>query len=304
MILLEYHNKIIEDTLLDRYRVAEEGGTLDSIEMVLSDFDGVSFHVSSDPNAANVVYISISIKCYHQLQQYGVDQLLQEKYAGLLTDTEANYDATLMVDLSQSPGDEAATKQFVRNVALLKRHCFAAPFTKVFSDIDNKQGGGIIQIDYRDDECMYIKPESDRAIVIFQVSFKDKNDIVYSRVFLQAYEDLRKTMKNVPAVSYSPPASEPPLELQGQNVYASENQGFVSFVLFQPQMAPAKRDKTIDNIETFRNFLLYHLKCSKAYMHARMRNRVRDFLQVLNRAKSDPITTEKKTITGKTFRRG
>jgi actin related protein 2/3 complex, subunit 2 len=38
-------------------------------------------------------------------------------------------------------------------------------------------------------------------------------------------------------------------------------------------------------------------------MHSRMRNRVRDFLQVLNRAKSDPIATEKKTITGKTFRR-
>jgi len=45
------------------------------------------------------------------------------------------------------------------------------------------------------------------------------------------------------------------------------------------------------------------MKCSKAYMHTRMRNRVRSFLQVLNRAKSDPQRVEKKTITGKTFSR-
>jgi len=45
------------------------------------------------------------------------------------------------------------------------------------------------------------------------------------------------------------------------------------------------------------------MKCSKAYLHTRMRERVRTFLQVLNRAKSTPESTEKKTITGRTFRR-
>lgn len=240
MILLEYHNKIIADTLLDRYKVVAEGGELDAIEMVLADFDGVSFHVSTDPNAKNIVYISISIKCYHQLQQCGVDALLKEKYGSMLTDTESNYDATLIVDLNQSPGDDAKTKEFCINVALLKRHCFAAPFNKVFNDIAQKKAGGLIQIDYRDDEAFYIKPESDRAIVVFQVSFKDKNDIVYSKVFLQAYEDLRKTMTNVPSVMYS--HTEPPLELQGSNIFAAENQGFVTFVLFQPQMAPGKKE--------------------------------------------------------------
>lgn len=45
------------------------------------------------------------------------------------------------------------------------------------------------------------------------------------------------------------------------------------------------------------------MKCSKAHLHTRMRNRVRSFLQILNRAKSDPQKVEKKTITGKTFSR-
>ena len=48
---------------------------------------------------------------------------------------------------------------------------------------------------------------------------------------------------------------------------------------------------------------MYHIKCSKAYMHDRMRKRVDSLLQVLNRAKAEPLEPkEKRTITGKTFK--
>lgn len=48
---------------------------------------------------------------------------------------------------------------------------------------------------------------------------------------------------------------------------------------------------------------MYHIKCSKAYMHDRMRKRVDSLLQVLNRAKAEPLEPkEKKTMTGKTFK--
>ncbi len=35
----------------------------------------------------------------------------------------------------------------------------------------------------------------------------------------------------------------------------------------------------------FRNYLHYHIKCSKAYIHSRMRAKTAAFLKVLNRAK-------------------
>lgn len=78
---------------------------------------------------------------------------------------------------------------------------------------------------------------------------------------------------------------------------------FNNIVLFAPHLTGKQKDKTVDNIQTFRNYLHYHMKCSKAYLHTRMRERVRTFLQVLNRAKSTPENVEKKTITGRTFRR-
>lgn len=47
----------------------------------------------------------------------------------------------------------------------------------------------------------------------------------------------------------------------------------------------------------FRNYLHYHIKYSKVYIHSRMRTKTTDFLKILNRARSQSKNTEKKTIT-------
>jgi actin related protein 2/3 complex subunit 2 len=75
---------------------------------------------------------------------------------------------------------------------------------------------------------------------------------------------------------------------------------YVVFVLFDRHFAKEKRAKTIDTLQTFRNYLHYHIKCSKSHLHTRMRNRVESLLKILNRAKQD-LPVEKKTITGRTF---
>jgi len=110
-------------------------------------------------------------------------------------------------------------------------------------------------------------------------------------------------MNNTPSISYS--QKEPPAELKGvKNLRVGDTNGFVSFVLHPPHMVKGpRREKTIDTTQTFRNYLHYHMKCSKAHLHTRMRNRVRTFLQILNRAKSEPENKEKKTMTGRTFKR-
>ncbi|PKY50101.1 Arp2/3 complex, 34kDa subunit p34-Arc, partial [Rhizophagus irregularis] len=50
----------------------------------------------------------------------------------------------------------------------------------------------------------------------------------------------------------------------------SENEdiGYVTLVLLPRHFA---RGKTISQIQLFRDYLHYHIKCSKAYMHPRMR---------------------------------
>lgn len=65
-------------------------------------------------------------------------------------------------------------------------------------------------------------------------------------------------------------------------------------MLFPRHLELKNKDKTIDLIHTFRDYLHYHIKCSKAYLHSRMRARTVSLLKVLNRAKQD-VDKEKKT---------
>jgi len=159
----------------------------------------------------------------------------------------------------------------------------------------------LISVGYRRSETLYLKKtDGSRYIIIFSMSFQDKDDIIYSDVFLKELQDTRKQLSSAPSVLYS--LKEPPLEIaNAPGLYKGEGQGYVSFVI--PIGAPnsARRDQTIDAIMLFRNYLMYHIKCSKAYMHTRMRSRTEALLQVLNRAKMKEKDAEKKTMTGRTF---
>ncbi len=140
---------------------------------------------------------------------------------------ENGYDVTLQIDLAHPPSDKAGV---VRNFALLKRHALAAPFYKAFADVEAKKpaSGQLIELAYRDGEAFYLKQETDRVIVVFSIQFKDADDVVFAKVFLQEYQDARRTMSNAPSVTYS--QKEPPLELKGvRNLRVGENNGFVSF---------------------------------------------------------------------------
>ena len=68
MLLLDYHNKIVEDTLIERLSNPPEEGKYESVEITIADFDGVIFHIFTDQNSKNLLNVSVSIKCFRQLQ--------------------------------------------------------------------------------------------------------------------------------------------------------------------------------------------------------------------------------------------
>lgn len=117
------------------------------------------------------------------------------------------------------PIDDLAKK-----VSLMKRNIFAIPFLAV---AEGKQKD-LVTLNYRSNEAMYIKPEADSVTVIFSINFKDQDDVVIGKVFLQEFQDCRRSMNAAPAVSFSHKTS--PLELKGvPGVYEGNDQGFVSF---------------------------------------------------------------------------
>ena len=75
-----------------------------SIDQVISDFDNVSFHVST-PEAKTKILISISLKCYEELVQYGAQQVLEREYGQFIVAPEAGYDFSILIDLESLPAE-------------------------------------------------------------------------------------------------------------------------------------------------------------------------------------------------------
>ncbi|KAG8739771.1 hypothetical protein FRC10_005196 [Ceratobasidium sp. 414] len=315
------HSVILQNTLTEKF--AKPGG----IDVSFVDYDGVKFRVST-PEKKTGLLVSISIRCWEELAQYGANDVLQREYGSYITQPEQGYNFSLAFDLEAIPAAGEEREALIKSVALLKRNALAAPFEAAFATQKKLEAAGmptdgsapptgdLMPIHYRDREAIYVRAGFDRVTVVFSTEFQDETDKVVGRVFLQSeyvmafvcfpqeFVDARRqpSIQNAPQVLYN--NREPPLEIRGvAGLNVSDDVGYVTFVIFPRHFAnPLVAANTISHIQLFRDYLHYHIKCSKAYMHSRMRHRVTEFLKVLNRAKMETVgEKERKTVTGRTF---
>lgn len=172
-----------------------------SIDQIVSDFDGVTFHVST-PESKTKILISIALKCFRELVQYGAQAVLEREYGPYIVDPEPGYDFSVQVDLENLPADDEGKEDLIRRLSLLKRNVMAAPFERAFDEFAKlseeaarftsesapqgvKEGGQVMAIHYRDEEAIYIKASHDRVTVIFSTLFRDETDRIFGKVFLQ-----------------------------------------------------------------------------------------------------------------------
>ncbi|KAK5738793.1 Arp complex subunit [Elasticomyces elasticus] len=226
MLLLDYQNVLIESILRDRF--APEASPT-AIDQIISDFDDCTFHVST-PASKSQILISLAIKCYPELIQYGAQSILEREYGQYIVDPESGYDFSLQIDLENLPESQEAREELVEKVSLLKRNAMAAPYEQAFDEHSSlaaeaakytsesapqgvREGGEVRAIHYREEEAIYIKASHDRVTVIFSTVFREETDRVYGKVFLQEFVDARKRgVQNAPQVLAR---DEPPLEIQG-----------------------------------------------------------------------------------------
>ncbi|KAF3360486.1 Actin-related protein 2/3 complex subunit 2 like [Verticillium longisporum] len=315
MLLLDYQNVLIQSVLTERF----SGAPPAHIDQTVSDFDGVIYHIST-PETKTQILLSVHIRCFKDLVQYGAEQVLQREYEQFVVAPEAGYDFSVLIDLEKLPAEQEERDALVHKFAMLKRNAMAAPFEAAYDEHYKlkeeaskytsedapqgvKEGGAIKAIHYREEEAIYIKASHDRVTVIFSTIFREETDRVFGKVFIQEFVDARRrAIQNAPQVLFR---NDPPLELQGVpgvKDSGSGEIGYVTFVLFPRHLTPQRMPEVISHIQTFRDYFHYHIKASKAYIHSRMRKRTADFLQVLRRARPDAEEKERKTASGRTFK--
>lgn len=305
MILLDVNNKAVYETLCLRFENALTKEKPETTELTIADFDGVVYHLSNPKCDRTKLLLSIALKFYRELQEHGADELIKREYGEYLQNLpEANYSISLLFDLNSLPEN---WKEVAMKASLLKRNCFASVFEKYFECLERGEGQAYktAVINYRPDETLFVRALDDRVTVIFSTTFKGEDDVILGKVFMQEFSETRRKFQQAPQVLYS--HRNPPGEISdcGSAALVGENRGYITFVLMPRHISKQNRDSTINLISMLRNYLHYHLKCSKAYQHQRMRAKTNDFLKVLNRAKPEPRkipVEEKKNFFGKTMR--
>jgi actin related protein 2/3 complex subunit 2 len=228
----------------------------------VSDFDGVTFHIST-PESKTKILVSLRIKCYQELVQYGAQAVLEREYGSYIVSPESGYDFSVQVDLESLPEDQGTANRslgwkkcwraaegkddLVRRISLLKRNAMAAPFEQAFDEFHQLQeeaskytsesapqgiaeGGETRAIHYREEEAIYVKASHDRVTVIFSTIFREETDRIFGKVFLQEFVDARRrAIQNAPQVLFR---NEPPLELQGFPGVSQSTNGEVGYITF------------------------------------------------------------------------
>lgn len=318
MLHLKPHNLLVQKTLFEAVDANKSGSPL-TLDRIISDFDYTTFHISNSPDNKAVLLLSIRTKAWQSIASQGqLLPFLQEKYAqssGVsVAGVEPGYDYTLQIDLG------ALNEDVIKRCSILKTFILSYPFHQAFEEFRqlNSQpipDGTVIEsknvhvINYRDEENIFVKAASDRVTVIFETIFQDETDKILGKVFLQEFADARRrnrSIQSAPQVLFS---HEPPLEIQSvaqsaQQHNKQDSRRFITFVLFPRHFQTDELQFTsISQLTLFRNYFHYHIKCSKAYMHSRMRYRVDSFVKVLNRAKVDEEDenedSNRRTITGR-----
>lgn len=217
-----------------------------NIDQVASDFDGVTFHIST-PESKTKIRISVALKCFGDLVKHGAQEVLEREYGPYIVEPEQGYDFSVQVDLESLPEDQDAKDDLIRRISLLKRNVMAAPFEQAFNEFEQlqeeaskytseqapqgvREGGEVRAIHYREQEAIYIKASHDRVTVIFSTVFQDETDRIFGKVFLQEFVDARRrAIQNAPQVLFR---HDPPLELQnipGVDTSGSRDIGYITF---------------------------------------------------------------------------
>ena len=235
-----------------------------NIDQTISDFDGVTFHIST-PEAKSKILISINVRCFKDLVQYGAQQVLEREYGSYVVAPESGYDFSVQIDLDNLPADNGtvtlsssdrpitdcacveARDDLIRKVSLLKRNAMAAPFEQAFDEHHKlaeeaskfiseeapqgiNEGGKVAVIHYREEEAIYIKASHDRVTVVFSTVFREETDRVFGKVFIQEFVDARRrAIQNAPQVLFR---TEPPLEILGVPGLKDNGSGDIGYVTF------------------------------------------------------------------------
>jgi len=294
MIFLNPSNMIIEENLgsriLDKLR--------EPCLLVAEDFDGVRFCIDIKRETPQLYQISFGFPYASNILSLGGEEFLDREFPGMKVEPTVGYHVAIQLDLDNMSNPE----QILQKVSQFRVHFCGSPLERAFIALETGASATVPAFELKcyQKDSIFVVPGVDRVIVIYSLEFSDATDQSLLDAFMESFPVMQRSVNNSPPCSYS---NTVPLELQNTGLFkGTPKNGFISFAIFPTHILGPKKQKVVSLLINFRAYLQYHIKCTKSYLHVRMRNKVDSWLQVLNRAKQTE-EKDKKTVTGKTFTR-
>lgn len=295
MIILENFHPILKSIVENKINNQETKN--EHIDVSFADFDKIFYQVVADDDKSNLK-VKVRVPFFHQISSFNVKSHLQEVY-GKLVEFPANgaFDIILNLPFTCEPTQK---DQMISTVPSLRRMLYHGLLNNFVTNYKNKNNNQIVQFCYDDQNYMYIKANADHIMVFFSISFQNDDDIIFGKIFVQEFNQSKKSTPNAPSISTF--FKEPPTELTSLKINSGPNVAFIGIALQPRHFEGLQKDKTFDMLSIFPSYIDYSIKCTKNVIQSKMKNKTEDFVKQLNKAKPElnkPV--EKKTFTGKTF---
>lgn len=316
MILLDSDNAILLETLNKYNKSKSNNGNDDNdnknnnnLDIHFDDHSESHFHLKIQNNE---IILSLRLPAWRDISKRAeLVNLIKEQYSGMWRDVDGsdreNYDISVGSELSELTDERIVLMSQLRQKVLSAPLNLAIQQLTTVSPKTTQPSAAPITITLNsigDSFTVAGGVGGDQIIVLFATRFTDKTDTILAKVFLQEFHDTRKvnlSIQDAPAVLFG---REPPKELSNLNLKlnssstsassgsagsaGSDDLNFITFVLFPRHFQTSQQiENLLKTLPTFRDYLHYHIKCSKAYLHQRMRGKTGDFLKLLNRAKPE-----------------
>lgn len=288
MILLDTENLAILN-VLQKKSVASDSGKFETVDAKLADDDGIMYHIHTNPDDKAKIFVDVTVSFHQDLKGVKVAEYLSGVYkAGWVAPpNEAHFRMIHDCGLGEKEKDESCMK-----IALFRRNLYAGILSHLFS---KPTTGKQICLGIRTTHLVTFNAYPDRVTVTYTFAFKDKNDVIISRVFLQEFKEGKKSAKNAPSVIVT--FKDLPSELEGiKRVPVGPDVAHITFVLTETHNKGDNFLKTVNAISNFAPFQSFHLSGIKAYMHSRMRLKTESFIKIVNRARPESSKPSTKSI--------
>ena len=303
MLLLEGFSRTVSEWLSNTLSSEkDENGKI----MKVGDFHGTQWELYHD--GEDKIYIGITMYVSRgKLKKWGLIAHLEKIYGAENIVDEEEFpdmleDPDIVISLKDSTdefrkeilskSEREALQDICEEHASLYKHCMSAAFLHHFKLFSSDETFDPVKLSYRENESMYLSGTKDNMAVYFSMVFQTEDDLLFGRLFLQEFADAKKHKRSLAAAPSCSFSKDRPAGLNSAKGVEeqSEDRLWITLNLFTKHIDDKNADKTIELILSFCNYVRYHISCSHAFTHSKMRSRHTNLLQVCFLLFSDPFS--------------